>query len=258
MFKRISPLICFTILLGACDLNEDMAKIDYAVHHPTSQADASVAHEVSAFQEYPLVKVIDGDTIKINYNGSNESVRLLLVDTPETNHETLGEQPFGQEAKAFTEEMLKGQESVYLEFDVTYRDKYKRLLAYVYTADGKSVQEELLENGLARVAYIYEPNTKHVDWFESVQDNAKKQGFGIWSVENYATARGFDKSVFGDKEAVKNQTTDDSCTIKGNINSKGKKIYHMPGQQNYDSTKPEELFCSPQEAEAAGFQAALN
>jgi len=91
-------------------------------------------HDVSKFEEYELESVIDGDTIRIKYNGSPEKVRFLLVDTPETNHETLGEQPYGPEAKEFTKQLLAGLDTVYLEFDVSYRDKYKRLLAYIYTA----------------------------------------------------------------------------------------------------------------------------
>ncbi|RHW39839.1 thermonuclease [Lysinibacillus yapensis] len=258
MFKKILPLLCLTLFLGACNINENLPIEEHFARNGIADTEIGGTHDVTSFEEYPLVNVIDGDTIKIKYNGSNESVRFLLVDTPETNHETLGEQPYGQEAKAFTKALLEGQETVYLEFDVSYRDKYKRLLAYVYTADGKSVQEELLKNGLARVAYIYEPNTKHVDWFEAVQKQARKQEIGIWSVENYATARGYDKKVFEEKQTEENHNSKSSCTIKGNINSRGKKIYHSPGQQNYESTNPEELFCSAKEAEAAGYKAAPN
>lgn len=126
----------------------------------TVTKDTAEKHDVSKFEEFQLESVIDGDTIRIKYNGSSEKVRFLLVDTPETNHETLGVQPYGPEAKEFTKRLLAGQDSVYLEFDVSYRDKYKRLLAYVYTKDGISVQEQLLKNGLARVAYIYMPQIR--------------------------------------------------------------------------------------------------
>ena len=240
--------------------------------------DTAERHDVRKFEKYELQEVIDGDTIRINYDGKSEKIRFLLIDTPETNHEKLGEQPFGPEAKAFLKELLKDEKHVYIEFDVSYRDKYKRLLAYIYTEQGISIQEELLKNGLARVAYIYDPNTKHVDWFKDVQKQAQKQAIGIWSVEDYVTNRGYDKEAYA--EAVKEgkvvtpttneqpaddtaatsspaQTTDgDSCEIKGNINSKGNKIYHMPGQQNYDQTVAEEMFCTAEEAEAAGFVAA--
>lgn len=233
-------------------------------------------HDVSKFEEFELQEIIDGDTLRIKYNGSSEKVRFLLVDTPETKHETLGEQPYGPEAKQFVKELLEDEKTVYLEFDVSYRDKYKRLLAYIYTKDGISVQEELLKNGLARVAYIYDPNTKHVDWFKAIQKTAQKSAVGIWSVEDYVTNRGYDKEAYlaAVKDAPQSQETTsspneetkapmsssptdgDACVIKGNINAKGNKIYHMPGQQNYDNTNPEEMFCSVEEAEAAGFIAA--
>ena len=82
------------------------------------------------------------------------------------------------------------------------------------------------------------------------------------------TNRGYDKDVY--YAAVNEGTTnkskettdesssvnDNSCVIKGNINSKGNKIYHMPGQRDYDKTVAEEIFCTEEEAQAAGFCAA--
>ncbi len=234
----------------------------------TATVQSAQKYDVSKFEQYELQEVIDGDTIRIKYNGSSEKVRLLLVDTPETNHQTLGEQPYGPEAKRFVKQLLEGQKTVFLEFDVSYRDKYKRLLAYVYTDDGISVQEQLLKNGLARVAYIYDPNTKHVDWFKLTQETAQKSATGIWAVENYVTNRGFDKEVYyaAVKEDSETERKSDplpdeanssnegnSCVIKGNINSKGNKIYHMPGQRDYDNTVAEEMFCTEEEATEAGF-----
>lgn len=220
-------------------------------------------YDVSMFEEYKLDSVVDGDTIRIIYNGNSEKVRFLLIDTPETNHDTLGEQPYGPEAKEFTNQLFAGQDKVYLEFDVSYRDKYQRLLAYIYTQDGISVQEQLLKNGLARVAYIYDPNTKHVDRFKSIQETAQQSAKGIWSVEDYVTNRGYDKEVYyvskgksSDKPRMEEDTTitnQNRCEIKGNINAKGNKIYHMPGQRDYDNTIAEEMFCTEEEAVENGF-----
>ncbi len=141
-----------------------------------------------------LVKIIDGDTIKINYEGKEQNVRYLLIDTPETNHPRLGKQPFGEEAKERNRELINSGK-LEIEFDIGERiDKYGRLLAYIYV-DGESVQETLLEEGLARVAYVYPPNTRHLDAYEKAQDKAKKAGVGIWSIEDYATDRGFDSET---------------------------------------------------------------
>jgi micrococcal nuclease len=268
--KLIVTILFSLALLAACTeelstLSIEQKSIEEIV---TTTVQSAEKHDVSKFEKFQLQEVIDGDTIRINYNGSSEKVRLLLVDTPETNHETLGEQPYGPEAKQFVKQLLDGQQTVYLEFDVSYRDKYKRLLAYVYTEEGISVQEQLLKNGLARVAYIYDPNTKHVDWFKSIQKTAQKSATGIWSVEDYVTNRGYDKEAYyaavkeedekenksdGSSDGSTSTNTDNSCVIKGNINSKGNKIYHMPGQRDYDNTVPEEMFCTVEEAEAAGF-----
>ncbi|WP_213423576.1 thermonuclease family protein [Bhargavaea massiliensis] len=138
-----------------------------------------------------LVRTIDGDTIKIRYEGKEQNVRYLLIDTPETNHPQLGKQPFGERAKDRNRELLANGE-VAIEFDIGQRtDKYGRLLAYVYV-DGESIQEKLLEEGLARVGYVYPPSIRHLERFEQAENRAKDKGIGIWSIEDYATDRGFD------------------------------------------------------------------
>jgi micrococcal nuclease len=217
-------------------------------------------HDVTKFEKFKLIRVVDGDTIKIDYNGSDESVRFLLIDTPETSHPTLKEQPFGQEAKDKTLEILEGSEYVYIEWDVSYRDKYKRLLGYVYTEDGLNIQEELLKVGLTRVGYVYD-STKHLDRYYELQKEAQEKKLGIWSIEDYATDSGFDTSVFDTKlinetKKVNKQIAKkrEECIIKGNVNSKGEKIYHLPIQQYYEKTEPEEWFCTNEEAEEAGYR----
>ncbi|WP_166462413.1 thermonuclease family protein [Psychrobacillus vulpis] len=141
-----------------------------------------------------VVEVIDGDTIKINYNGNIEKVRYLLIDTPETNHKTLGKQPFGEDAKVRNKELLNSG-NVTIEFDVGNRfDDYGRMLAYIYV-DGVSVQETLLEEGLARVAYVFPPNTRYLDNFEKASDTAKVEQIGVWETDDYVTNRGFDASA---------------------------------------------------------------
>lgn len=142
-----------------------------------------------------LAKTIDGDTIKIMYEGKEQNVRYLLIDTPETNHPRLGKQPYGEQAKQRNQELMNSGK-LEIEFDIGEKyDKYGRLLAYIYI-DGESVQEKLLEEGLARVAYVYPPNTRHLDPFEAAQQRAKKAGIGIWTLEDYATDRGFNSEAY--------------------------------------------------------------
>lgn len=200
--------------------------------------------------EVEVTSVIDGDTIKIMYEGKEETVRYLLIDTPETNHPRLGEQPLGKEATAANKRLINSGD-VTIEFDVGERfDDYGRMLAYIYV-DGQSVQEQLLESGVARVAYVFPPNTRYLDDFEQAEQQAKDAGAGIWEYENYSTSRGFDADAYGETSAT---NADDSCQIKGNINSSGKKIYHMPGESSYEQTNPEQWFCTEKEAQQAGFQ----
>ncbi|MFE0560582.1 thermonuclease family protein [Paenibacillus sp. NPDC058910] len=218
-----------------------------------------------------LVKAVDGDTISVMFEGKKENVRMLLVDTPETSHPKLGVQPFGPEAKAFTKDLVEQADQLELEFDIgPNRDKYSRLLAYVY-ADGKMVQESLLEEGLARVAYIYPPNTRYVDKFDDLQRISRDKALGIWSVENYAQEDGFHPEEQDDANNKNNssvngtaatqapkensQKSKQGCDIKGNINSKGEKIYHTPESPYYERTKQEQWFCSEAEAVQAGFRA---
>jgi micrococcal nuclease len=192
---------------------------------------------------YYVTKVVDGDTIKVRINGEEETIRLLLIDTPETVHPHKPVQPFGPEASTFVKKLLEGK-MVRLELGIAERDKYGRLLAYVYTENGDMVNELLLQEGLARVAYIYQPNTKYVDEFQEIQKIARQLNKGIWSIENY------------DDDRIGEELTGD-CLIKGNINSKGEKIYHVPTGTYYERTKAEEMFCSEEEAKKAGYRKAM-
>lgn len=166
-----------------------------AIYFPELFAEEEETPSRSGLIPVELVKTIDGDTIKIKYEGKEQNVRYLLIDTPETNHAQLGKQPFGQQAKDRNTELMNSGK-LEIEFDIGERvDKYGRLLAYIYI-DGVSIQEKLLEEGLARVGYVYPPNTRHLDAFEKAQEKAKKAGIGIWTLEDYVTKRGFDSKTY--------------------------------------------------------------
>lgn len=218
-----------------------------------SSADSSNEEKGKTFTA-EIIKVVDGDTVKIKMaNGNEETVRLLLVDTPETVHPSKPVQPFGPEASKFTKELMPAGSEVEVETGIGERDKYGRLLAYFYV-DGKMVNKLLLEKGLARVAYVYAPNTKYLDELENIQKQAQKDEIGIWSIENYATSKGFDDSKPVEASVEKPTASCSNPQIKGNINSKGNKIYHIPSGQYYEITKPEEMFCTEQDAQDAGFR----
>lgn len=286
--KRLFTFFLLTLLLLA-GCGQPLAAPPETSRTDTSASDAPATSTVDETNKasYPtdeldlprvpveLVKAVDGDTIRVMYEGKKEYVRFLLVDTPETSHPKMGVQPFGPESKEFTKELVEQADLLELEFDIgPNRDRYSRLLAYVY-ADGKMVQEELLEQGLARVAYIYPPNVRYVDKFNDLQRISQEQSLGIWSIENYAQEDGFypeevEKSELSqakddnpaaadapEASAKETEAPANGCNIKGNINSKGEKIYHTPESRYYDRTKQEQWFCTEQEAQEAGFRAPL-
>ncbi|WP_163538059.1 thermonuclease family protein [Gracilibacillus sp. YIM 98692] len=90
--------------------------------------------------------------MRINLNGEEETVRLLLVDTPETVHPTIPEQPYGVEASTFAKETLSIGKQIQLEYDGLQRDYYDRMIGYIWV-DGKMFNKMLLAEGLARCAY---------------------------------------------------------------------------------------------------------
>ena len=139
-----------------------------------------------------VLKVVDGDTIHVNLNSTEERVRLIGVDTPETKHPQKGVEPFGPEASEYTKETL-GRKMVWIEFDVGQRDRYGRLLAYVWLEMPESGTDEeirakmfnarLLLNGYARLMTI-PPNVKYVDRFKEYQTEARENQKGLWSDAN--------------------------------------------------------------------------
>jgi len=87
--------------------------------------------------------VIDGDTLLLT---DGERVRLIGVDTPETKHPEKPVEYFGEEAYLFTKKMVEGKK-VRLEYDQTRRDRYGRILAYVYLMDGTFLNAEIIKQG---------------------------------------------------------------------------------------------------------------
>ncbi|GGM41243.1 hypothetical protein GCM10011351_29290 [Paraliobacillus quinghaiensis] len=175
----------------------------------TSDQDDSTSTD-SNFPTATVTRVVDGDTIEINLNGKTEDVRLLLVDTPETKHPRLPVQKFGPEASQFAKDTLSGK-TVGVEYDGPKRDKYDRLLAYLWV-DGKNFNQMLLEKGLARYAYVYNPPYTHSSAFMKAQNRAKSAELGIWSIPGYVSSDGFQQTDQNETEVEgetnSNQSTD--------------------------------------------------
>ncbi|WP_295623516.1 thermonuclease family protein [uncultured Nitrosomonas sp.] len=129
---------------------------------------------------HSVVRVYDGDTIILE---DKKQIRLLGINTPEIESRLRAEEPGGVAAKKWLQAQLQ-ENKVYLEYDQTKRDKYKRLLAHVFTPDGKHINQALLENGLAFVSII-PPNVRYSDKLIQAQQQAEKQKLGIWSMPDY-------------------------------------------------------------------------
>jgi micrococcal nuclease len=143
--------------------------------------DASPDPAPNAEPGSPVVRqVIDGDTIVVRLHGTDEKVRLLGIDTPETKDPRKPVQCFGREASAHTAELLPRGTEVRLMRDVEERDRYDRLLAYVYRVDdGLFVNLELARGGFADLL-TYPPNVAHTTDFQGAVAEARREQRGLW------------------------------------------------------------------------------
>jgi micrococcal nuclease len=152
------------------------------------------ALSVSSAHERVLVAyVVDGDTIIVKRGGSTEKVRLIGIDTPESKENSKAFRDAerngsdisviisqGKKATSFLRGIIKKGDSVSLEFDVVERDKYGRLLAYVYLGDGRFLNELIVKSGFAYVLTI-PPNVKHKNKFIEAFKYAQKNKLGLWA-----------------------------------------------------------------------------
>jgi micrococcal nuclease len=128
--------------------------------------------------EATVARVVDGDTIVVRVYGRLEKVRYIGVNTPEVHHPTKGEEPGGREASEVNRRLVQGKQ-VRLELDVRERDRYGRLLAYVWVGD-TMINAELVRLGYAQVMTI-PPNVRYQHLFLKLQREAREGGRGLWA-----------------------------------------------------------------------------
>lgn len=228
--------------------------------------------EIRKSPTYQVLKVVDGDTIHISYNGKDEKVRFIGLDTPETKDPRKPIQCFGREATAKMTEFAENK-NIRLEFDKTQgeRDKYGRLLAFVYSEDNKNLAYEMIRQGYGN-EYTYNSNPyKYQNEFKEAARKAREENKGLWA-ENTCAGNATKPAdspapklqpapAYNPAPAPRPRTapapqpqqSQGACVIKGNVGRNGK-IYHMPGQKYYNKTNPEAIFCSEAEAQSAGFR----
>lgn len=189
--KKWLLLAVATFLLSGCtnveqkaqDFVQDLEQDVYEVFFQTISNDQRIPAD--------FVRHVDGDTTVLKIEGKEQKVRFLLIDTPETVKPNTKVQPFGLEASKRTKELLSTASEITFEYDQgDKKDRYGRALGYIFV-DGTLLQKTLVGEGLARVAYVKEPNTKYLEELEKAQEQAKSQLIGIWRIPGYVTERGF-------------------------------------------------------------------
>ncbi len=136
---------------------------------------APSANPAAGEQQAVVERAVDGDTVVLV---GGDRVRYIGVDTPELHHPRKPVQFYAREAMEFNRRMVEGR-AVRLEFDVERRDKYGRLLAYVYLPDGTFVNAELVRQGYAQLL-TFPPNVKYVALFRKLQTQAREANRGLW------------------------------------------------------------------------------
>jgi micrococcal nuclease len=145
-----------------------------------------------AHEQAEIVRVIDGDTVAVSLNGRRETVRLIGIDTPESRPNRKAKKDaerskndvetitsLGKKATGYVEGLLKAGTTVEIEFDLRQRDRYGRLLGYLYLSDGRMVNEEIMRAGYASPMTM-PPNVKYRDRFLEAFHDAREHRRGLW------------------------------------------------------------------------------
>ena len=195
-----------------------------------------------------VVKVTDGDTVHVlDQSKTRYKIRLGGIDAPERK------QAFGRKS---TQNLAKYVAGEYIEVEYDKRDRYGRIVGKLLK-DGRDINLLQVKGGYAwhYKQYQNEQSAEDRTLYNSAEAEARKKKLGLWSAKAIPPWEWRRK---GSQE-----TTKKGCNIKGNINSKGDRIYHVPGRSSYGPTrineaKGERWFCSEKEARAAGWRAPRN
>ncbi len=160
-----------TVVLGACAGSAA----------PSTGAAAAPAPASAGPGDATVVRVVDGDTLVVDIGGREENVRLIGIDTPESTDPRQAPECFGTEAADRTEVLVPPGTAIRLERDVEARDRYDRLLAYVFRqSDDLFVNLAMVQDGFAEVLTIA-PNVAYRQRFTAAVNDARAEGRGLWS-----------------------------------------------------------------------------
>jgi micrococcal nuclease len=157
-----------------------LAVLGVAVYTGVAESPDPAPSAPSSSSTGRVTRVVDGDTIHVTVGGRDENVRYIGVDTPESVKPGTPVQCFAERASAFNKRLVAG-EQVRLVRDAEERDRYGRLLAYVYrTRDNLFINATLVTGGYA-VPLTIPPNVAHAKQFRALAAVARHKGRGLWS-----------------------------------------------------------------------------
>lgn len=179
--RSLVTVIIAGTALAACDVESTQTP------EAGTQATATRANPNtpgSAFQSARVIRVVDGDTLVVELNGREERLRYIGVDTPETVRQDSPIECFGREASQENARLVAGQ-TIELEKDISERDRFDRLLRYVYVTDTTTgarlfVNLELVARGFANVS-TFPPDVRHEATFRAAEREAREAGRGLWA-----------------------------------------------------------------------------
>ena len=190
-------------------------------------------------EKFKVIRVIDGDTIDVDYHGHRERVRLLCVNTPESVHPNRSRNtPMGTTASLYTKKILTGK-SVDLEFEGNRRGRFKRLLAYVIV-DNANFNLDLVEQGFSPYYTRYGLSKAYDRRFRQAEQRAKEKGLNIWNGKQI------------DKKAPSLAAAPPGTSVlHGNVESR---VVHTPSCRYFSCKQCTVIFHSRAAALAAGFK----
>lgn len=218
---------------------------------------------VAGLEQAHVTRVVDGDTIVVDRGHGQEKVRLILVNTPETVHPNKPVEYYGKEASDFTKAQLTDKE-IYLEKDVSDRDRYGRLLRYVWLdrpenkedLEKKCFNAILLKEGYAQLS-TFPPDVKYEHEFLTYQRQAREAEKGLWSTKN-ESSKTEDRISNAEAEEGSGYGLAYEQANGRIIANKRSMIYHTANDQGYQKVKAKNAvyFTSEEAARQAGFRPA--
>ena len=124
-----------------------------------------------------VAKVYDGDTIKLR---DGRKIRLIGINTPERGHDGKQDEPFYSAAKNQLQNIIQQNNyQIKIAFGKDKHDRYKRILAHIFTMDNENITATLIKNGMGFTIAI-PPNVQLLDCYQKAELEAQKQNIGIW------------------------------------------------------------------------------